>query len=88
MSAFLCSVETRVTTTTHVSDGLYLTLLAAGGKVPSEESCLPIEKCVSYLLPNLLEIISLTLRDHGVRVNCPAKMGKMGDMYWFFILLG
>lgn len=38
-------------------------------------------KNVSYLLANLLEIISLTLRDHGVRVNCPAKMWETGDTY-------
>lgn len=58
-----------------------LDFIGLGRKVPSEVSCLPTEKYVSYLLPNLLEIISLTPRDHGVRVNCPAKMGKMGDMY-------
>lgn len=60
-----------------------MTLLAvwqegAFGKV-SPRNCLL--KNVSYLLANLLEIISLTLRDHGVRVNCPAKMWETGDTY-------
>lgn len=49
---------------------------------------MPIEKCVSYLLPNLVEIISLTLRDHGVRVNCPAKDGGDGRHVLIFHFVG
>jgi len=56
--------------------------------VPSEVSRLRIEKCVSYLWPNLVEIISLTLRDHGVRVNCPAKDGGDGRHVLIFHFVG
>lgn len=56
--------------------------------MPLEVSCLPIETCASYLLPNLVEIISLTLRDHGVRVNCPAKDGGDGRHVLIFHFVG
>lgn len=56
--------------------------------MPSKESHLLTEKCVSYLLPNLVEIISLTLRDHGVRVNCPAKDGGDGRHVLIFHFVG
>lgn len=39
-------LKTIMSTTAHLPDGLYLTLLAADRKVPSEVSCLPIEKCL------------------------------------------
>lgn len=35
-----------------------------------------------------MEIISLTLRDHGVRVNCPAKDGGDGRHVLIFHFVG
>ena len=75
-------------TTVYLCDCRHLTLLAIGRVVPSEVSCLPIEKYDSYLLPNLVEIISLSLRDHGVRVNCPAKDGGDGRHVLIFHFVG
>lgn len=72
----------------YLFNGLHLTLLAIGSEVPSEVSCLPIEKCVSCLLLNLVEIISLSPRDHGVRVNCPAKDGGDGRHVLIFHFVG
>lgn len=80
--------DPKPATTIYLFDGLHLTLLAIGREVPSEVSSLPIEKCVSYLLANLVEIILLSLRDHGVRVNCPAKDGGDGRHVLIFHFVG
>lgn len=72
----------------YLFDALHLTLLAIDWKVPSEVPRLSVEKCISYLLFNLVEIISLTQRDHSVRVNCPAKDEGDGRHVLIFHFVG